>query len=60
MKRRAKRKPLTGDEINERVLKMVDHLDGLLGKGLMTKRDYDANMLDLSKWANAHRQLARE
>jgi len=47
------------DKINDKVLRMVEHLDRLLAGRQIDKRTYDDAILDLSKWANARREQAR-
>lgn len=50
---------MTEDQIERRVERMVDHLDALLLAGELSQRDYDSNMRDLDRWAEAQYAAAR-
>jgi hypothetical protein len=48
---------MTNDQINEKVLRMVDHLDRLRDAGVMTRQAYNEAMEDLGRWAASKRAL---
>lgn len=48
------------DRIEQKVDRMIDHLDYLLHSGLMTRKDYHLAMCDLGKWAHAKRSGLEE
>lgn len=47
--------PLTEDQIERRVERMVDHLDAVYLAGGLTKKNYDHAMRELHQWAEAKR-----
>jgi len=54
------RLPLLDDEaINDRVLKMLDHLGSMKAHGHMDAKQYNEALIDLSKWAWSKRSMAK-
>lgn len=45
--------PMTEEQIERRVEKMVDHLDRVFLAGGMSQGDYDKAMRELDQWASA-------
>jgi hypothetical protein len=46
---------LTEEQIEAAVERCVDYLDRVFMKGLMSQKDYDANMRELNEWAEGKR-----
>jgi hypothetical protein len=46
---------VTDETIDERVERMLDHLDHLRRAGQIGQREYDAALADLYKWAQQKR-----